>query len=52
MKYASNNIRNILIAGHAGSGKTTLTEALWGTSGIPSGKRRKNAPNTRSRSKL
>ena len=29
MKYASNNIRNILIDGsHAGSGKTTLTEAL------------------------
>ena len=28
MKYANNNIRNILIAGHAGSGKTTLTEAL------------------------
>lgn len=28
MKYASNNIRNILIAGHSGSGKTTLTEAL------------------------
>ena len=28
MKYASNNIRNILIAGHAGCGKTSLTEAL------------------------
>ena len=28
MEYASNNIRNILIAGHAGSGKPTLTEAL------------------------
>jgi elongation factor G len=28
MKYASNNIRNILVAGHAGCGKTTLTEAL------------------------
>ena len=33
MKYASNNIRNILIAGHAGSGKTTLTEALVYLSG-------------------
>ncbi|MCI2046557.1 MAG: elongation factor G [Faecalibacterium sp.] len=28
MKYASNNLRNILVAGHAGCGKTTLTEAL------------------------
>ena len=28
MKYASNNIRNILIAGHAGSGKTTLLRAV------------------------
>ena len=28
MKYANNNIRNILIAGHAGSGKTTLAGAL------------------------
>ena len=28
MKYASNNIRNILIAGHAGSGKTTLLNIL------------------------
>ena len=28
MKYASNNIRNILIAGHAGSGKTTLLRQL------------------------
>ena len=28
MKYASNNIRNILIAGHAGSGKTTLAYRL------------------------
>ncbi len=28
MSYIKNNIRNILVAGHAGSGKTTLTEAL------------------------
>ena len=28
MKYASNNIRNILIAGHAGSGKTTLCNLI------------------------
>ena len=28
MKYASDHIRNVLIAGHAGSGKTTLAEAL------------------------
>ena len=28
MKYASNNIRNILIAGHAGSGKTTPKEGM------------------------
>ncbi|MBQ7860272.1 MAG: elongation factor G [Faecalibacterium sp.] len=33
MKYASNNIRNVLVAGHAGCGKTTLTEALLYTSG-------------------
>ena len=33
MKYASNNIRNILVAGHAGCGKTTLTEALLYTAG-------------------
>ena len=37
MKYASNNIRNILIAGHAGSGKTTLTEALVYISGTTQG---------------
>ena len=36
MKYASNNIRNILIAGHAGSGKTTLTEALVYFRALPS----------------
>lgn len=28
MDYASKDIRNILVAGHAGCGKTTLTEAL------------------------
>ncbi|WP_294497648.1 elongation factor G [uncultured Gemmiger sp.] len=28
MEYASKDIRNILVAGHAGCGKTTLTEAL------------------------
>lgn len=28
MSYANNNIRNVLVAGHAGSGKTTLTEAM------------------------
>ena len=28
MKYENNKIRNILIAGHAGCGKTTLVEAL------------------------
>ena len=28
MGYASKDIRNILVAGHAGCGKTTLTEAL------------------------
>ncbi len=33
MKYASNTIRNILVAGHAGCGKTTLTEALLYTAG-------------------
>ena len=33
MGYASKDIRNILVAGHAGSGKTTLTEALLYMSG-------------------
>lgn len=33
MQYTSNNIRNILVAGHAGCGKTTLVEALLYTSG-------------------
>ena len=33
MKYANNNIRNILVAGHAGCGKTTLVEALLYTTG-------------------
>ncbi len=33
MNYASNNIRNILVAGHAGCGKTTLVEALLHTTG-------------------
>ncbi len=33
MKYASKDIRNILVAGHAGCGKTTLTEALLYMSG-------------------
>ncbi len=28
MNYANDHIRNVLIAGHAGSGKTTLAEAL------------------------
>ena len=28
MKYANDHIRNVLLAGHAGSGKTTLAEAL------------------------
>lgn len=28
MEYASKDIRNILVAGHAGCGKTTLIEAL------------------------
>ena len=34
MKYANNNIRNILVAGHAGCGKTTLVEALLYTAGM------------------
>ena len=33
MEYASKDIRNILVAGHAGCGKTTLTEALLYLSG-------------------
>ena len=33
MDYASKDIRNILVAGHAGCGKTTLTEALLYMSG-------------------
>ena len=33
MKYANNNIRNILVAGHAGCGKTTLVEALLFSAG-------------------
>ena len=35
MKYASNNIRNILIAGNAGSGKTTLAALLARLYGCP-----------------
>ena len=33
MDYASKDIRNILVAGHAGCGKTTLVEALLYMSG-------------------
>ena len=33
MEYASKDIRNILVAGHAGCGKTTLVEALLYLSG-------------------
>ncbi len=33
MNYTSNNIRNILVAGHAGCGKTTLVESLLYTTG-------------------
>ena len=33
MEYASKDIRNILVAGHAGCGKTTLVEALLFQSG-------------------
>ncbi len=33
MSYTKNNIRNILVAGHAGAGKTTLTEALLYSTG-------------------
>ena len=33
MEYASKDIRNILVAGHAGCGKTTLTESLLYLSG-------------------
>ena len=34
MEYASKDIRNILVAGHAGCGKTTLVEALLYQSGV------------------
>ena len=33
MNYESKNIRNIMLAGHAGSGKTTLAEALLYSTG-------------------
>ncbi len=33
MNYTTNNVRNILLAGHAGAGKTTLTEALLYSTG-------------------
>lgn len=33
MNYANTNIRNILVAGHAGCGKTTLVEALLHSTG-------------------
>ena len=33
MNYANTDIRNILVAGHAGCGKTTLVEALLYTTG-------------------
>mgnify|MGYP004678598625 FL=1 len=33
MKYDNSKIRNILVAGHAGCGKTTLVEALLYSNG-------------------
>ncbi|HIX13143.1 MAG TPA: elongation factor G [Candidatus Anaerofilum faecale] len=33
MNYTTNNIRNVLIAGHGGAGKTSLAEALLYTTG-------------------
>ena len=40
MDYASKDIRNILVAGHAGCGKTTLTEALLYTPRKPAARHR------------
>lgn len=34
MAYSTSDIRNLLVGGHAGCGKTTLTEALLKTAGV------------------